>query len=56
MAPQSLSKDLSKIKTGELKIPTSYGHISAKSWGENKSNCVKVLAVHGWQVSLQSMC
>lgn len=36
--------------TGELKIPTSYGHLAAKTWGVDSPDRLKVLAVHGWQV------
>lgn len=36
--------------TGELQIPTSYGHLAAKTWGTDGEDKLKVLAVHGWQV------
>lgn len=37
------------MKTGDLQIPTSYGHLSAKTWGTDGEDRLRVLAVHGWQ-------
>lgn len=45
------NKDL-LVKTGDLQIPTSYGHLSAKTWGTDGEDRLRVLAVHGWQVLL----
>lgn len=38
----------------ELKIPTSYGFISAKAWGKDEPQNLKILAVHGFRDNASS--
>ncbi|KAG9510011.1 Serine hydrolase-like protein [Fragariocoptes setiger] len=43
---ESNSSD-SNYRTKELRIPTPYGHVAAKEWGNPKGKH-KILCVHGW--------
>ncbi|KAJ6215405.1 hypothetical protein RDWZM_009905 [Blomia tropicalis] len=45
---QQQQQQQQQIDIGELKIPTSFGHLSAKTWGIDEPNRLHILAVHGW--------